>query len=157
MTLSKGLFLRFNIWKELSFKHKPRFAPLRCGMEDRGCIKCSEMRSFFPLQGVLGISCPHPADVIGLCSLCGQQISVKAFGLTSLVSSLPTFLGAPWEVPSQKYFSLSSFFHIFIFLEKVERLQSASHASWFLVVCSCSSMHTQWKLGNFQISKWFHC
>lgn len=98
-------------------------------MEDGGYIKCSEMRSFFPLQGVLGISYQHPADAIELCSLCGQQISMQAFGLTSLVSSLPTFLGAPWEVPSQEYFSLISFFHIFIFLEKVEWLQSTSHTS----------------------------
>lgn len=53
MTLSKGLCLRRNTRKELSFKHKPPFAPLPCGMEDRGSINHSEMSSFFPLQGVL--------------------------------------------------------------------------------------------------------
>lgn len=70
---------------------------------------------------------------------------------TSLISSLPTFLGAPCEVPSQGYFSIISFFHIVIFLEKVERLQSASHTSWFLVVCSHSSMHNQSWIVNVRV------
>lgn len=96
------------------------------GWKAEGVLSPSELCPFFSLPSALGTALsPSSRCYWGVQPLWAAHFPASHGLQPSLLCSVPTFPGAVWVVPFQGHFSLISFFHIFFFFLKTEKLQSA--------------------------------